>query len=175
MINKNYSLLSNILILSLVFICIFNILHYDPIEGYDAEGHYEYVDHFSRYLPREINLPNVENSREFFNPPLGYLIPSFVQVLCRNIIESDTLIDDCRPVYSIATQIAQLLLYLATLFINFKTIKLFFNKKENIKLEFLLLASLTAVNYKTIVQIRGSLIFCFFKFFAFDFPESRRR
>ena len=162
MINKNYSLLSNILLLSLVFICIFNIFHYDPIEGYDAEGHYEYVDHFSRYLPREINLPNFENSREFFNPPIGYLIPSFTQVLCRNIIDSETLIDDCRPIYSITTQIAQLLLYLFTLFIYYKTIKLFFNNKVNLKFEFLLLASLTAVNYKTIVQIRGEPYILFF-------------
>ena len=162
MINKNYNLFSNILIVSLFFICIFNIFHYDPIEGYDAEGHFEYIDHFSRYLPREINLPNVENSREFFNPPVGYLIPSFAQVLCRNIIQSENFIDDCRPIYSTTAQIAQLFLFLFTLFINFKTVKLFFNENENIKFEFLLLASLTAVNYKTIIQIRGEPYILFF-------------
>ncbi len=162
MLEKKYNLLTNIFIVSIVFICIFNIFHYDPIEGYDAEGHYEYVNHLSRYLPRDINLPNVENSREFFNPPIGYLIPSFTQVICRNVLNSSTLFEDCIPIYATVTQIAQFILYLATIFINIKTVSLFFNNLKNIKFEYLLLVSLMSVNYRAILQIRGEPYIMFF-------------
>ena len=93
-------------------------MHYDSIEGYDAESHYNYVDHFSRYLPYEINLPDRENSREFFNPPLGYIVPSVAQVVCRNVLNSPNLLKDCRPIYGTVTQVIQLMLYLLSIFIN---------------------------------------------------------
>ena len=67
MINKKLSL-STIYIIGIIFICLFNIFFYDPIQGYDAEAHYDYVDYFSRYLPQDIRLPSDLNSREFFNP-----------------------------------------------------------------------------------------------------------
>ena len=51
-------------ILCLLFILIYNILHFDPILGYDAEAHYSYVDAFLRYLI-SLHLPTVDESREF--------------------------------------------------------------------------------------------------------------
>ena len=73
---------------STIFILIYNILHFNPILGYDAVAHFDYINYFSRYLPRDFRLPPQGETREFFNPPLGYIIPSFAQVLCRNIIDS---------------------------------------------------------------------------------------
>ena len=67
-----------ILVMTLLFILGYNLLHYDPILGYDAEAHHAYVDTFSRYLPREIHLPTDQETREFFNPPLTYLFPSAI-------------------------------------------------------------------------------------------------
>jgi len=157
--------LSWVLILIILIIGFYNILHYDPLYGYDAEAHYNYVDHFSRYLPYQINLPDIENTREFFNPPIGYLVPSVAQVLCRNILTSETLLEDCRPIYATVSQIVQLLLYLFSVFINIKTISLFFENNKNVKFEYLLLVSLMAVNYKTIVQIRGETYILFFMSF----------
>ena len=74
---------------SVGYILIYNFYHYSPILGYDAEAHYTYVDYISRYLPRSIKLPTSLDTREFFNPPLGYFIPAMSQVVCRNIIESE--------------------------------------------------------------------------------------
>ena len=109
MLNKYKKIFSLSLIVIIAFIGFYNILHYDPIDGYDAEAHYNYVDHFSRYLPYEINLPDRENSREFFSPPLGYVVPAVFQVICRNILDSPDLLKDCRPIYGIATQVVQLI------------------------------------------------------------------
>lgn len=162
MLNKYKKIFSLSLIVIIVFVGFYNILHYDPIDGYDAEAHYNYVDHFSRYLPYEINLPDRENSREFFSPPLGYVVPAVFQVICRNILDSPDLLKDCRPIYGIATQVVQLILYLFSIFINIKIIDLFFDKKKNIKFEYLILVALMAVNYKTIVQLRGEPYILFF-------------
>ena len=43
--------------LSTLFILIYNIFYFNPILGYDAESHYDYINHLSRYLPRDFNLP----------------------------------------------------------------------------------------------------------------------
>ena len=92
---------------STIFILIYNILHFNPILGYDAVAHFDYINYFSRYLPRDFRLPPQGETREFFNPPLGYIIPSFAQVLCRNIIDSSNYLIDCQPFYGKVTQIFQ--------------------------------------------------------------------
>src|SRR5210317_1422810 len=116
--------------LSTIFILTYNILHYNPILGYDAKAHFDYINYFSRYLPREFRLPPQSETREFFNPPLGYIIPSFAQVLCRNIINSNNYLNDCQPYYGKVTQILQSLMYVVTIFINLYTLKLFNNSKN---------------------------------------------
>ena len=74
------------------FLCIFLIFYFlfnsfNPQTNH-FKAHFSYVDYFSRYLPNEFKLPSENDTREFFNPPLGYLVPSIAQVLCRNVIES---------------------------------------------------------------------------------------
>ena len=71
--------LSLFILIAILFALIFNIIFYDPFDGYDAEAHYNYVDSFSRHLPRSINIPDDSQTREFFNPPLGYLTPLLVR------------------------------------------------------------------------------------------------
>ena len=68
-----------------ILIFAYNIYVYDPLYGYDARDHYYYIDYFAMYLPDKVNLPSIEDSKEFFSPPLPYLVPSFVVVFCRNI------------------------------------------------------------------------------------------
>ena len=85
-------------ILSFYFL-IYNLFHFNPILGYDAEAHIMYVDYFSRYLPNEFRLPDKSETREYFNPPIGYLVPSIAQVFCRNIIESSNFLSECQPIY----------------------------------------------------------------------------
>tara|TARA_B100001769_G_scaffold273629_1_gene270206 strand:- start:356 stop:1669 length:1314 start_codon:yes stop_codon:yes gene_type:complete len=148
--------------ISTFFILIYNILHYAPILGYDAEAHFSYVDYLSRYLPEEIKLPSQDETREFFNPPIGYLFPSFAQLVCRNIIESNNLLADCQPVYGKATQVFQTILYVITICINLFTLKLVTKSKNIFNVEYLILISLLAVNYRTISMIRGETYILFF-------------
>ena len=146
-----------------MYILIYNFFHYSPILGYDAEAHYSYVDYFSRYLPRSINLPTRADTREFFSPPIAYIFPSISQIFCRNFLESNNLLQDCRPIYGNATHVFQSFLYLVTIYINLLTLKLFNKSKTIINTSYLLLISLLAVNYRTISMIRGEIYILFLK------------
>tara|TARA_B110000444_G_scaffold259840_1_gene304836 strand:- start:1858 stop:3213 length:1356 start_codon:yes stop_codon:yes gene_type:complete len=147
---------------STFYIIIYNIFFYSPILGYDAESHYLYVDYISRYLPREIRMPVRLDTREFFNPPFAYLAPSFFQIICRNTIESENLLQACRPIYGTATQIFQSIMYIATIAVNLFTLKLFNNSKKIFNTSYLIMISLLAVNYRTVSMIRGENYILFF-------------
>ena len=161
--NPNFSKIIFLFIsLSTLYILIFNIFHFNPILGYDAEAHFSYVDYLSRYLPNELKLPSSDETRGFFNPPLGYLIPSIAQVFCRNIITSSDLLLDCQPIYGKATQIFQSFMYIVTILINLYTLKLFNRSRSIFNASYLILVSLLAVNYRTISMIRGEPYILFF-------------
>ena len=121
-----------------------------------------YVNHLARYLPYELNIPSVSETREFFNPPFAYLFPSIVQVLCRNIIESKNYLSECQPIYANFTQIFQSFMYLLTIFINILSLKKFVKKSNFLNSSYLILISLLAVNYRTISMIRGEPYIIFF-------------
>tara|TARA_Y100000996_G_scaffold410203_1_gene392162 strand:+ start:777 stop:2135 length:1359 start_codon:yes stop_codon:yes gene_type:complete len=148
--------------LSTGFILIYNIFYFNPILGYDAEAHYDYINYLSRYLPRDFKLPTHNETREFFNPPLGYIVPSISQVFCRNLIESSDFLNDCQPYFGKVTQIFQSLLYVATIIINLYTLKSFNNSKNIFNVGYLILVSLLAVNYRTISMVRGEPYILFF-------------
>ena len=48
--------ISVLLILSTIYLIIFHIVKYDPLNGYDAEANNSYVDFFSMYLPMSLNF-----------------------------------------------------------------------------------------------------------------------
>jgi len=150
------------LVISFLYILIYNLFHFDPILGYDAEAHYSYVDTFSRYLPYKVYIPRNFETREFFNPPIAYIFPSVVQVFCRNLIESSNLLKECQPIYGKLAQIFQAIIYCISIFINLKTINLILNKKNYINFSYFILTMLLAVNYKTISMLRGEVYILFF-------------
>ena len=161
--NLNFSKYVFVLIsISTLYVLVYNILHYNPILGYDAEAHYGYVDYFSRYLPYEFRLPSDVDTREFFNPPLAYLVPAIAQVICRNIIESNNFLVDCQPIYGNAAQIFQSFMYISTILVNLYTLKLFNKSNSFLNAGYLLIISLFAVNYRTISMIRGEPYILFF-------------
>lgn len=162
-VNLSFSnLIFLLLSFSTIFILIYNFFHYQPILGYDAEAHFSYINYFSRYLPKEIQLPGINDTREFFSPPLGYLFPSVVQLFCRNLINSNNFLLDCEPIYGKAAQIFQSILYLLTICINLYTLKIVTNSKNIFNVGYLILTSLLAVNYRTISMIRGETYILFF-------------
>ena len=108
----------------------------------------------------------MEDTREFFSPPLGYLIPSLAQVVCRNVISSNNFLIDCQPIYGKVTQIFQSLMFIVTIFINLYTLKKLFNKSKSFfNASYLILISLLAVNYRTISMVRRAVYFIFPKHF----------
>ena len=151
-----------LLIISSIFILIYNVIHYSPSLGYDAEAHFAYVNHIARYLPDSISLPSSDETREYFSPPLGYIVPAFGQVICRNLIESSDHLKDCQPYFAMFTHIFQSIMFLATLLINLLTIKLITNSKSIVNTPYILLISLLAVNYRTVSMIRGEPYILFF-------------
>ena len=161
--NLNFSKYVFVLIsISTLYVLVYNIQHYNPILGYDAEAHYGYVDYFSRYLPYEFRLPSDVDTREFFNPPLAYLVPAIGQVICRNLIESNNFLVDCQPVYGNVAQIFQSFMYISTILVNLYTLKLFNKSNSFLNASYLLIISLFAVNYRTISMIRGEPYILFF-------------
>lgn len=159
---RNEKNLTSLITTSVFFVLIYNIIFYNPIQGYDAEAHYNYIDYFAMYLPDNIKFPTNTDSREFFNPPLPYLFPSFVQIVCRNLIYSEDVALVCREYYGLFTQIFQSIIYLYSLYINFKTIQSLFGKKKISKLSFILVFSIMTINYKAISMIRGEIYIVFF-------------
>jgi hypothetical protein len=155
-------IVTSFFVLSTFYILIYNILHYAPILGYDGEAHFSYVNSLARYLPRQLRLPSSDETREFFSPPLGYLVPAVSQVVCRNLINSSNFLMDCQPIFGKSTQIIQSLLYVFTININLVTLKKITNSKTLINLPYLILVSLLAVNYRTISMVRGEPYILFF-------------
>ena len=82
------------------------------------------------YLPQEFRLPLKNDTYEFFNPPIAYIFPALVQVLCRNLSMSENLVEYCQPVYGKATQVFQTILYLTSIFIFMKIANILQNKKK---------------------------------------------
>ena len=107
------------------------------------------------YLPYELKLLPVINTYEYFSPPLPYLLPVFIQVICRNLATSPDLVEYCQPIYGKATQIFQTVLYLLTLIFYMKALKILLKQKSTFNLSFLLIFSLITVNYRTFLMLRG--------------------
>ena len=166
MISRLYIFIKSYLIYIIIsfslFALIYNVIYYDPIQGYDAEAHYNYIYFVSMYLPQNFVLPTIENTREFFNPPLPYMFPAMAQVVCRNVITSADYISECKLFVGTATQIFQTILYLLTLLFYLKSFKLLKNNNFLLNINLILMISLLSVNYRTISMIRGEPYILFF-------------
>ena len=137
-----------LILFSLIFVFAFNIATYDPLLGYDAEAHHSYVDYLSMYLPRDFQLPTEDSSREFFNPPMGYLFPSFIQVICRNVVDSVDLVQTCRPIYGKISQIFQSILFFSSILIYLKIFRKLTNSSL-LNINVLIVIGILTVNYRT--------------------------
>lgn len=150
-----------LILFSLIFVFAFNIATYDPLLGYDAEAHHSYVDYLSMYLPRDFQLPTEDSSREFFNPPMGYLFPSFIQVICRNVVDSVDLVQTCRPIYGKISQIFQSILFFSSILIYLKIFRKLTNSSL-LNINVLIVIGILTVNYRTFSMIRGEPYIIFF-------------
>ncbi len=148
------------LFIALGFILIFNILHYDPVFGYDGEAHHEYVQNFlNLYPPWENDLLTSIYTYEFFSPPLPYVFPAFINEVCKRYItfENGDIYNNCRIFYGFINMIFNSILFIALLFIYQKIINLLFERISYFNLTTILVMILFTVNYKTILMLRGEM------------------
>ncbi len=146
---------------SIIYLLIYNLTHYDQLYGYDGEAHHSYVQNFLNIFIYNNDLPPSDFTREFFSPPLPYVLPTFVNEICKRYFNLLDIYETCRQIYSLSNIFFQSLLYLLTIYFYLKTIKLFFNNKNILNLSTLLLIGIFTINYKTVVMLRGEIYILF--------------
>ncbi|MBN2502561.1 MAG: hypothetical protein JXB38_17405 [Anaerolineales bacterium] len=159
---KTDKLLLSIFILINLLVLVNALLH-PPEIGYDANDHLEYV----RTLP--FQLPDKEENREFFSPPLPYFVPSLVDEACVAIFgEEDFAGPDisCRRVSGKFAQFVNLLLSVGLTFLLLHIAELLHPGDRILKLTTLALLAVLSVYYKTFAQVRGEPYVAFFTILA---------
>src|SRR3990172_7114392 len=128
-----------------------SILH-DPGIGYDAVDHLRYIRTLTLRMPLE------EDTREFFSPPLPYLVPSVVDAAClarTGQIPTAGAEDGCLRLAGKAAQFSNFLLSLGVTFLFLKIGEAVRPGNRFWKASALLLLGVVTVYYKTFAQVRG--------------------
>ena len=160
---QSKKLLFLLLVASILFLFVYNAINYDPIQGYDAEAHHEYINNFfSMFMPGKSDLKTNSFTREFFSPPLPYFLPAFVGAICRDVITGSDYIEQCKIVYKSFGQILQYIIYLVSLYFYLLSFKIIYKNRVIDNIEILLLISILTVNYKTFSMLRGEPYIIFF-------------
>ena len=146
-----------IILFVILFIMIFNVFSYYHEFGYDGQDHKWYIE----VLP--LDLPTQNDTKEFFSPPLPYLLPSIIDSICDNLVEANLTSLNCNIFYGNISQLFQLLMFLIILFCYLKILNLLSENRKYKNLTLILLL-LIPVNYKTFVMIRGEPYVSFFFF-----------
>lgn len=155
-LNKFESLTFGIVSISILYVLIYNLLHYDPIQGYDGDAHHAYVQNFlNLYIPGRLNQPSSNLTYEFFSPPFPYLFPAFVNEICKSYFSFENIYETCQKIYGFLNIIFQSFMYLALLYMYMKIVKLFKGTDKKIYLSVLLVLGLFTANYRTIAMIRA--------------------
>lgn len=128
-------------------IVLINAVIHDPSVGYDAEGHFKYIVALSQG-----HLPTIEETHEFFSPPLPYLLPSAAKGMASISVNQ-------------AAKLAQLLnlfLSIGTTFFLIKICHLVSPNNSSLKIVALAFLGMLPVYYKTFAFIRGEPYVVFF-------------
>lgn len=151
---------------SILYVLIYNLFYYNPIQGYDGDAHHAYVQNFlNLYIPGRLNGPSSDLTYEFFSPPLPYLFPAFVNEICKSYFSFENIYETCQQIYGFINIILQSFMYLALLYIYMKIIKIFFNSNKTLNLSVLLILGLFTANYRTIGMIRAETYILFLNSF----------
>ena len=154
-------LLAIFLVINLL-VLINSILH-NPEMGYDAEDHLAYI----QVMP--YRFPNDQDTREFFSPPLPYILPSFVDKACLSLSQDRTApktIDDCRKVAGKFDQFINLAMSIGITFLFIKIAETVRPGNRFLKISSLALLGVMTVYYKTFSQVRGEPYVAFFTVWA---------
>jgi len=152
------NLLVKILFIFILIVMTFNALNYFHELGYDGQHHKYNME----VLP--FNLPSSDDTKEFFNPPLPYLIPSIADKICDKITSSIETNINCSNFYGNVGQLTQIVLFMLILYFLIKISEEIEPGNTTYKNSLIILFLLPAVNYKTFVMIRGESYVSFFIF-----------
>ena len=156
LLNKIETLTFGIVSISILYVLIYNLLHYDPIQGYDGDAHHAYVQNFlNLYTPGRLNQPSSNLTYEFFSPPFPYLFPAFVNEICKSYFSFENIYETCQKIYGFINIIFQSFMYLVLLYLYMKIVKLFNGTDKKIYLSVLLVLGLFTANYRSIGMIRA--------------------
>tara|TARA_X000000368_G_scaffold185308_1_gene146344 strand:+ start:5493 stop:6866 length:1374 start_codon:yes stop_codon:yes gene_type:complete len=146
----------------IIFVLTYNLFHYDPIQGYDGMAHHAYVQNFLNiFVPGKTDQPSVNFTYEFFSPPLPYVLPAFINELCKLSISSANKLEICQDLYGFINILFLSVLFILCLVIYMKIIKILFNKDKTLNLTILLTIGIFSTNYKAISMIRGEVYILF--------------
>jgi hypothetical protein len=151
-----------ILFLAINGLVLANALLHDPGIGYDAVDHLQYI----RTMPR---IPSAAESREFFSPPLPYLIPALFDKACLAWTGEAPVPgaeDRCLRFAGKTAQFLNVLLSLGTTFLFLKIGETVRPGNRFWKIATLLLLALMTVYYRTLSQVRGEPYLAFFTVWA---------
>jgi len=163
---KIESLYTYIIFSLIIYVLAYNLFHYDPIQGYDGEAHHAYVQNFLNiFVPGKTDQPAANFTYEFFSPPLPYVLPAFINEICKYSISSLNKLETCQDIYGFINILFLSLLFLITLVIYMKIIKIIFNKDTSFSLTILLTIGIFSTNYKAISMIRGEMYILFLNAF----------
>lgn len=165
--SKNFDTYTFFVTLSLIsYVLIYNLFHYDPIQGYDGEAHHAYVQNFlNLYVPGKTNQPSSNFTYEFFSPPLPYMFPSFINETCKFLSSSENYLEYCQDLYGFINILFVSLLFISLLLIYLQIIKKLFRNNTLLNPTVLLLIGLFSANYKAISMIRGEVYIVFLNSF----------
>ena len=142
----------------LLVVSVTNVFSYFHELGYDGQHHKWYIE----VLP--FSLPTEQETKEFFSPPLPYLVPSIVDKFCDKSVELNLIEANCSIVYGNAGQIFQVFLLLLTFIILCKIVEIIFPKNNEFANVTLLIFTFLPVTYKSFAMIRGEPYVVFFMF-----------
>ena len=166
LLQKIESLYTYIIFSLIIYVLAYNLFHYDPIQGYDGEAHHAYVQNFLNiFVPGKTNQPSANFTYEFFSPPLPYVLPAFINEICKYSISSLNKLETCQDIYGFINILFLSFLFLITLVVYMKIIKIIFNKDTSFSLTILLTIGIFSTNYKAISMIRGEMYILFLNAF----------
>ncbi len=128
-----------------------NFLH-NPEVGYDAQEHLDYISTLHNHLP------TVNDTAEYYSPPLPYFLPSLVDKVC---LQSNPT-GNCQFIDGKFAQFINLLLSIGITLILLKLAELLKPGNEFFKISLLSFLGILTVYYKTFAQVRGEPYVAFF-------------
>ena len=155
--------ISLIIFLIIIGVLTYNIFHYLPILGYDGEAHHAYVQNFLNiYYPEKTNQPSINFTYEYYSPPIPYLLPSFINEICKWNIQTLEQLNKCRDIYGTLNILFLSFLFIFIFIIYFKLFNNVLNNNKFFYLSILLTIGIFSANYKAISMIRGEVYIVFF-------------